>query len=244
MSNASPSSSISFPLPSSNPHGRTSRPRFTCVAVNAVRTRRELGQALTAAPIGSAPRLSGIEQGNSILNHGACECVLTAAQQMDPSSEWEKRDEGPELPLAVVVGAGNGDNSLGARPRSSSPIADRTRPLRKHHRRLRQEGHDATGHQCDVTNTDQVEELAEKAAAWAGSLARTRRGPVPGMADWSMIMAVSRRDIGRAAFFPGFARRSAINTSMAGHMAKMTPETLVILDDPLASGSWSQSPHS
>lgn len=150
----------------------------------------------------------------------------------------------PGQELAVVVGAGGMGSAVARRLGQTCRVllADRDGVrLEKQVAALRDEGLDAVGEVCDVTQAQDVTALAARA---------TNEGPVralahvvglsPSMGDWKLLMTVNL--IGAAlverAFRPVIARGGAavFVSSVAGHIAPPPDGVVAILDDPLAPG--------
>jgi NAD(P)-dependent dehydrogenase (short-subunit alcohol dehydrogenase family) len=152
--------------------------------------------------------------------------------------------ERPDLPLAVVVGAGGMGMAvarrLGERYRVLLADIDAAR-LDQRVAMLCDEGHDARPQACDITDPGSVAALAAAAAA---------RGPMrvlahvaglsPSMADWRTIMRVNLcgatlvADALEPLARPGTA--AVFIASLAGHMAPPAAAILDLIDAPLAPG--------
>ncbi|MGW8205214.1 SDR family oxidoreductase (plasmid) [Sphingomonas bisphenolicum] len=148
----------------------------------------------------------------------------------------------PDLPLAVVVGAGGMGAAIARRlgARNRLIVADRDRAsLDRLVAALCAEGHDARGVVCDVTDRAAVEEFAEVVAK-AGPLAALAHvvGLSPSMGDFRTIMAVNligARLIHDAMLPLATGGTAAIFiASLAAHAAPIDPSLHAILDDPLA----------
>jgi NAD(P)-dependent dehydrogenase (short-subunit alcohol dehydrogenase family) len=150
----------------------------------------------------------------------------------------------PDLPLALVVGAGGmgmaAARRLGERYRLLLTDIDDDR-LQAKVRTLNEEGFDASGHACDITDVQSVASLAQRAA---------QTGPIrviahvaglsPSMADWQTIMRVNLVGIHHVmdAFLPLASQGTAaiLISSLAGHSPEPEPEILKMLDSPLEPG--------
>lgn len=149
--------------------------------------------------------------------------------------------ERPDLPLAVIVGAGGMGMAVARRLGQSHRIliADRDADhLDRQSAALKVEGYDVATWTCDVTRTDAVGTLARQAA---------ERGPIrtlahvvglsPSMGDFRAILSVNL--VGAAlvadAFLPLMTPRGAaiFISSMAGHLRSF-PDLEPILDAPRA----------
>jgi NAD(P)-dependent dehydrogenase (short-subunit alcohol dehydrogenase family) len=156
----------------------------------------------------------------------------------------------PDLPLAVVVGAGGMALAIARRLGRSRRllVADRDEPnLARVEQNLRGEGYDVQVCTCDVTDPAAVGRLA-KTAEQAGGLQALAHvvGLSQSMADWATIMAVNL--IGAVlvadAFLPlaGQGTAALFVSSLAAHIPLSLDapwpelERLSALDDPLAPG--------
>jgi len=149
--------------------------------------------------------------------------------------------ERPDLPLAVVVGAGGMGTAVARRlgERFRLLLADRSEEhLGAVVATLCREGFDATGAVCDVTDAGAVQSLADRAS---------RQGPLrvlahvvglsPSMGDWRTIMTVNL--VGAALVaramqplaIPGTA--ALFISSLAGHRAAPDARIVEQLDQPL-----------
>jgi NAD(P)-dependent dehydrogenase (short-subunit alcohol dehydrogenase family) len=148
----------------------------------------------------------------------------------------------PDLPLAVVVGAGGMAMAVARRlgPGHRLLIADRDgEHLARQVARLDEEGHDAVGLRCDLTSAGDVAALAEQAAA---------AGPVKVLAnvvglsvaagDFDLIMRVNLIGAARVAeaFLPVLAPGGCgvFVSSSSAHMSPVAPELWPLLDAPTA----------
>ena len=150
--------------------------------------------------------------------------------------------ERPDLPLAVVVGAGGMGIAVARR------MAQRFRVLladldgakaEAEAARMRGEGMDATAIACDVTAPDAVATLAQEVARAGGLGALVHvAGLSPSMADYATIMRVNLGGPVRVAevllphVLPGSA--AVLISSMAAHLQPPTPEAQAVLRDPAA----------
>jgi len=148
----------------------------------------------------------------------------------------------PDLPLAVVVGAGGLGLAVARRlgERHRLLLADRDpQALERAAEALRTGGHDVSVATCDVTDADAVAALA---------LAAAEQGPVralahvvglsPSMGDWRAIMSVDLVGAARmeqamlGVAGPGTA--AVFISSTAAHGAPPDGAVVDLLDDPLA----------
>lgn len=150
--------------------------------------------------------------------------------------------ERPDLPLAVVIGAGGMGMAVARRLGNSYRIllvdvdAGRAEERAK---AMRDDGYDATAHACDITDAVSVSGLAEAVAA-AGRfrvLAHVA-GLSPSMGSWDKILRVNLRGAAlvEAALLdhagPGTA--AIFISSLAAHGVQPTADVLAALSDPLA----------
>ena len=150
----------------------------------------------------------------------------------------------PDLPLAVVVGAGGMGMAVARRLGRSHRllIADRDEAhLARVAEALRIEGHDARVCTCDVTDPDAVDQLARTAEGEGGLRALAHVvGLSPSMGDWRAIMEVNL--IGATlvadAFLPlaGQGTAALFVSSLAAHLPWPDEERLALFDDPLEPG--------
>lgn len=148
----------------------------------------------------------------------------------------------PDLPLALVVGAGGmgmaAARRLGERYRVLLTDIDEQR-LEARVASLNEEGCDASGFACDVTDARSVASLAER----AGELAPIRviahvAGLSPSMGDWQTIMRVNLIGVHHVvdAFLPLATQGTAalLISSLAGHISpEPEPDIVALLDSPL-----------
>jgi NAD(P)-dependent dehydrogenase (short-subunit alcohol dehydrogenase family) len=146
----------------------------------------------------------------------------------------------PDLPLAVVVGAGAMGMAVARRLGQTHRllIADRDgHHLDKHSADLRRDGYDVLGYQCDVTVAENVAALAQAASA-AGPVRTLVHvvGLSPGMGDFRTLIAVNL--IGAVlvadAFLP-LVKHGGVGifiSSMAAHMRSFK-DLEPLLDAPL-----------
>lgn len=147
----------------------------------------------------------------------------------------------PDLPLAVIVGAGGMGMAIARRlgQRYRLLLADRNAGhLERSVVALRQEGHDAVGSLCDVTDPDAVGALAQR----TGELGPMRVlahvvGLSPSMGDWRALMAVNLVGAARVAdaMLPLASSSTAaiFIASLAGHRAPPEGRIVALLDRPL-----------
>ncbi|WP_175908111.1 MULTISPECIES: SDR family oxidoreductase [Burkholderia] len=148
----------------------------------------------------------------------------------------------PDLPIAVVVGAGNMGMAIARRlgQQHRLLLAD----LNPTHldtvaTTLRDEGHVVEVQRCDVSDEASVAALASRTAALGrlGVLAHVV-GLTPSMADWRSIMTVNLVGpaLTSAAFLPLACERTAAIyiASLAAHMGGADERAMPLLDDPLA----------
>lgn len=152
--------------------------------------------------------------------------------------------ERPDLPLAVVVGAGGMGIAIARRLGQSYRLllADRDMAtLERYTTTLRPEGFDVQAAVCDVTNGNDVAALVARAA----ELGQVRVlahvvGLSPSMADFQAIMAVNL--VGAKRVQQGFLPQvcpgacAIFISSMGGHLKPLSAQVLSLLDDPLAQG--------
>lgn len=153
--------------------------------------------------------------------------------------------ERPDLPLAVVVGAGGMGMAIARRLGNHWRIllADiNAERLEQQARAMRDDGYDAQAFACDITDPDAVARLVRQVE---------RLGPLravahvaaksPSMGEWQDIMRLNL--VGAALIErsllplaqPGTA--AVFISSLAAHLAPAPgPEALAVLDDPLAEG--------
>ena len=147
----------------------------------------------------------------------------------------------PDLPLAVVVGAGSMGLAVARRigQRYRVLLADRDEEhLGQSVATLRREGHDARGAVCDVTDAAAVARLARR----TGELGAMRVlahvvGLSPSMGDWRTLMAVNLVGAARVAdaMLPLASRGTAaiFIASLAGHRPPPEERIITLLDRPL-----------
>jgi len=147
----------------------------------------------------------------------------------------------PDLPLAVVVGAGGMGIAIARRigQRYRVLLADRdAQHLERSVATLRREGHDAVGTACDVTDASAVAALARH----TGELGPLRVlahvvGLSPSMGDWRSLMTVNLVGAARVAeamlpvASPGTA--AIFIASLAGHRPPPEERIITLLDRPL-----------
>ena len=147
----------------------------------------------------------------------------------------------PDLPLAVVVGAGGLGMAVARRLGQDYRllIADRDEPhLTRQLLALRAAGYDATGQGCDVTKPEDIARLA--AVAGKPRALANVVGLSPAMADFHTIMAVNL--IGAAmvarAFLPVMEPGGAalFISSSAAHMSPVAETLWPLLQAPLEGG--------
>ncbi len=151
--------------------------------------------------------------------------------------------ERPELPLAVVVGAGGMGMAVARRLGQSNRllIADRNAAhLEVQLAGLKVEGYDAATITCDVANANDVQALAARAKALGPVRVLAHVvGLSPSMGDFRTIMTVNLTGACRVAdamlpiVAPGAC--ALFISSMAGHLRNFGPELEAVLDAPLES---------
>lgn len=148
----------------------------------------------------------------------------------------------PDLPIAVVVGAGNMGLAIARRlgQQHRLLLADlNAAHLDTVATTLRDEGHVVEVQPCDVTEAASVATLASRAAALGrlGVLAHVV-GLTPSMADWRRIMTVNLVGpaLTAAAFLPlaGDGTAAIYIASLAAHMGPVDERAMLVLDNPLA----------
>jgi NAD(P)-dependent dehydrogenase (short-subunit alcohol dehydrogenase family) len=141
----------------------------------------------------------------------------------------------PDLPLAVVIGAGGMGAAIARRLGDNHRllVADRD-PARLEalESALTAEGHDAATMPCDITDARSVAALAERAGAWR-TLAHVA-ALSPSMADFQTILAVNllgARHVERAFHATaGQASAAIFISSLAAHSPPPAPEMLALFD--------------
>ncbi len=150
----------------------------------------------------------------------------------------------PDLPLAVVVGAGGmgmaAARRLGERYRLLLVDINEER-LRQQLGSLREEGYDAVHCACDITSHESVTALAATAQAQGPMRVLAHvAGLSPSMADWQTILRVNLMGVHRVAeaLLPlaGQGTAAIFISSLAGHMAAPAPDVITLLEEPLAKG--------
>ena len=150
--------------------------------------------------------------------------------------------ERPDLPLAVVIGAGGMGMAtarrLGTRYRILLVDVDSDRADTRA-AAMRDDGHDVTGFACDITDADAVGRLADAVAA-AGPfrvLAHVA-GLSPSMGGWESILRVNLRGavLVETALraHAGLGTAAIFISSLAAHAPAPAPQVLACLADPLA----------
>lgn len=150
----------------------------------------------------------------------------------------------PDLPLAVVIGAGGLGQGVARRLGLDYRVmlADRDEAhLARQVEALRRDGYGAVGQRCDVTKTEDVAALAAAAAAAGPVLALAHVvGLSPSMGDFRAIMAVNLIGAAHmaAAFCPIMAPGGAavFISSSASHMSPVPDALWPLLEQPLADG--------
>lgn len=149
----------------------------------------------------------------------------------------------PDLPLAVVVGAGGLGTAVARRLGQSHRLmlADRD-GARLHHQveALREEGHDIVGVTCDITAPNQVSALATAAQSQGPALVLAHVVGLSASAnDFRAIMAVNLvgaaliADAFHAVLAPGGC--GVFISSSAAHMRAIPAELAPFLDAPLGA---------
>jgi NAD(P)-dependent dehydrogenase (short-subunit alcohol dehydrogenase family) len=171
---------------------------------------------------------------------------------MEPAARWGESDmtgipgsnSRPDLPLAVVVGAGGLGMAVARRLGHSHRLllADRDADhLARVSVELTASGHDVTIQSCDVTEPDHITALA----AVAGKLGGVRSfayvvGLSPSLGDFRSVMAVNL--VGAARSLDAFSSRMVPGgaalciASSAAHMRRAPGHLLHLLDAPLDKG--------
>jgi NAD(P)-dependent dehydrogenase (short-subunit alcohol dehydrogenase family) len=148
----------------------------------------------------------------------------------------------PDLPLAVVVGAGGMGLAIARRLGRGHRLllADRDEAhLARVAESLRVEGHDVRVCTCDVTDPAAVDGLARAAEREGGLRALAHVvGLSPSMGDWRAIMAVNLLGarLVADAFEPlaGQGTAAVFISSLAAHLAWPDEARLALFDEPLA----------
>ncbi|WP_275559823.1 SDR family oxidoreductase [Streptomyces sp. 5-6(2022)] len=153
--------------------------------------------------------------------------------------------ERPDLPVAVVIGAGGMGTSAARRLGNHYRIvlADiDARVAEERAAAMRADGYDARHHRCDITDPASVDRLADAVAA-AGPLRAIAHvaAKSPSMGTWREILTLNL--IGAAQVERAMLRLAERGTaavfvsSVAAHLVRDPgPEAIALLDDPLASG--------
>lgn len=150
----------------------------------------------------------------------------------------------PDLPLAVVIGAGGLGQAVARRLGLDYRVmlVDRDEAhLARQVEALRHDGYGAMGQRCDVTKAEDVAALAVAAAAAGPVLALANVvGLSPSMGDFRAIMSVNLIGAARiaAAFCPIMTPGGAavFISSSAGHMSPVADALWPLLEQPLADG--------
>jgi NAD(P)-dependent dehydrogenase (short-subunit alcohol dehydrogenase family) len=150
----------------------------------------------------------------------------------------------PDLPLAVVVGAGGLGLAVARRvgERNRLLVADRDSDHLEHTaEQLRRGGHDVTTIACDVTDQHAVAALAETAAELGPvrTLAHVV-GLSPSMGDWRQVMSVDLigATLVESAMLEvaGAGTAAIFISSLAAHGVTPSAALTTLLDDPLTPG--------
>ncbi|MTD54744.1 SDR family oxidoreductase [Amycolatopsis pithecellobii] len=153
--------------------------------------------------------------------------------------------ERPDLPVAVVIGAGGMGMSIARRlgnhyrvllvDLNAERVAERAAAMRD-------DGYDARSHQCDITDSASVDRLAETVAETGPCRAVAHVAAMsPSMGSWREILTLNL--IGAAyverALLPRAqpATAAVFVSSVAAHLiGDPGAEAMAVLDDPLAPG--------
>lgn len=145
----------------------------------------------------------------------------------------------PDLPLAVIIGAGGMGAAIARRLGADHRllIADRDEArLAAFAQELRAGGHDAATFTCDITDARSVDSLAAAAQGWQ-ALAHVA-ALSPSMADWRTVLAVNLlgtlhvEQAFRATATPGSA--AIFISSLAAHAPPPAGPVLALFDEGLA----------
>jgi NAD(P)-dependent dehydrogenase (short-subunit alcohol dehydrogenase family) len=148
----------------------------------------------------------------------------------------------PDLPLAVVVGAGGMGMAVARRLGRGYRllIADRDEAhLARVVATMKVEGYDLRTCTCDVTDAEAVARLAAMAEEWGGFRALAHVvGLSPSMGDWRALMAVNwvGARLVESAFLPLASQGTAalFVSSLAAHVFWPTEERIALLEASLA----------
>lgn len=147
----------------------------------------------------------------------------------------------PDLPLAVVVGAGGMGMAVARRlgQRFRLLIADRNAEhLESCVALLRRDGHDVHGATCDVTDSAAVSSLASRTAQMGPMRVLAHVvGLSPSMGDWRALMGVNLvgATLVANAMLPlaGAGTAAVFVASLAGHRVEPAERIVALLDQPL-----------
>lgn len=163
--------------------------------------------------------------------------MITTGSARSSPEVWGR----PDLPLAVIVGAGAMGAAIARRIGATHRliVADRDKArLDDLCAQLRAEGHDAAAHVCDLTSAQHVDALARAAAGFRTLVHVAALSP--SMADWRTILAVNWLGARRveAAFHAQATKGSAaiFISSLAAHAPPPDAGTLAALDTPDRDG--------
>lgn len=141
----------------------------------------------------------------------------------------------PDLPLAVIVGIGGLGTAIARRVGATHRLllADRdAERLEAVSAQLRSEGHDASGHVCDLSDTAQVDALAAAAPDYRAVIHVAALSP--SMGDWRPILTVNWLGARRSeAAFVRHARKGCVAlfvSSIAAHGFTPDEATIAALD--------------
>ncbi len=182
-------------------------------------------------------RISRLQEAPKIAGYGD---ALVGEMQVHKVGTSER----PDLPLAAIIGAGGMGMAVARRLGQSYRVllVDRDEAaLERHAATLRENGFDAQGARCDVTNIDDVAALVARAVE-SGPIRVVANvvGLSPSMGDFRTVMAVNLVGATRIAtgFLPHLMPGACgiFISSMAGHLKALTTDIQALTDDPLAPG--------
>lgn len=151
--------------------------------------------------------------------------------------------ERPDLPVAVVIGAGGMGMSTARRLGNHYRIVVADLDAARAEERtaaMRDDGYDARGLACDITDPDSVAALAAEVRGIGTLRALVHVAAIsPSMGDWHRVLELNLRGAAHVerAFFPLVEQATAavFVSSMAAYLVHdLDDEVRAILDDPLA----------
>jgi len=150
--------------------------------------------------------------------------------------------ERPDLPLAVVVGAGGMGMAVARRLGQSHRLllVDRDQAaLDRHNAALLGDGFDVQGACCDVTNAGDVAAMIARSVELGPiRVVANVVGLSPSMGDFRALIAVNLVGATRIAqgFLPHLAAGACgiFIASVAAHMSELSPKVLAVIDDALS----------